>query len=76
MKEYDYVEVIVEKEKYAKQGVHKGMKGHHIFTIGETATLSMTKDEMTRLLFTLLFNRIRPFDYAQGDGATPLNSIE
>lgn len=33
MKEYDYVEVIVEKEKYAKQGVHKGMRGtildHH-----------------------------------------------
>lgn len=27
MKEYDVVEVIVEKEKYAKQGVHKGMKG-------------------------------------------------
>ena len=27
MKEYDYVEVIVEKEKYAKQGVHKGMRG-------------------------------------------------
>ena len=27
MKEYDYVEVIVEKEKYAKQGVHKGMQG-------------------------------------------------
>ncbi|MDE7071538.1 MAG: hypothetical protein K2O86_06155 [Clostridia bacterium] len=27
MKEYDYVEVTVEKEKYAKQGVHKGMRG-------------------------------------------------
>ena len=27
MKEYDYVEVIVEKEKYAKQGVRKGMRG-------------------------------------------------
>lgn len=27
MKEYDYVEVIVEKEKYARQGVHKGMRG-------------------------------------------------
>lgn len=27
MKEYDYVEVIVEKEKYSKQGVHKGMRG-------------------------------------------------
>lgn len=27
MKEYDYVEVIVEKEIYAKQGVHKGMRG-------------------------------------------------
>ncbi|MDE5991367.1 MAG: hypothetical protein K2O95_00645 [Clostridia bacterium] len=27
MKEYDYVEVIVEKEKYAKQGAHKGMRG-------------------------------------------------
>ncbi len=27
MKEYDIVEVTVEKEKYAKQGVHKGMRG-------------------------------------------------
>lgn len=27
MKEMDCVEVIVEKEKYAKQGVHKGMHG-------------------------------------------------
>jgi len=27
MKEYDFVEVIVEKEKYAKEGVHKGMRG-------------------------------------------------
>ena len=27
MKEYDIVEVTVEKEKYAKQGVHKGMQG-------------------------------------------------
>ena len=27
MKEMDCVEVIVEKEKYAKDGVHKGMQG-------------------------------------------------
>ena len=27
MKEYDRVELIVEKEKYAKEGVHKGMDG-------------------------------------------------
>ena len=27
MKEMDIVEVIVEKEKYAKEGVHKGMQG-------------------------------------------------
>ena len=27
MKEYDKVELIVEKEKYAKEGVHKGMDG-------------------------------------------------
>lgn len=27
MKEYDFVEVIVEKEKYAREGVHKGMQG-------------------------------------------------
>ena len=27
MKEMDTVEVIVEKEKYAKEGVHKGMQG-------------------------------------------------
>lgn len=27
MKEIDCVEVIVEKEKYAKDGVHKGMQG-------------------------------------------------
>ena len=27
MKEYDRVELIVEKEKYAKEGVHKGMEG-------------------------------------------------
>ena len=27
MKEYDIVEVTVEKEEYAKQGVHKGMQG-------------------------------------------------
>ena len=27
MKEYDRVELIVEKEKYAKEGVHKGMNG-------------------------------------------------
>ena len=27
MKELDYVEIIVEKEKYAKEGVHKGMQG-------------------------------------------------
>lgn len=26
MKEYDYVEVIVEKEKYTKEGVHKDME--------------------------------------------------
>ena len=27
MKEYDRVELIVEKEKYANEGVHKGMDG-------------------------------------------------
>ena len=27
MKELNYVEVIVEKEKYAREGVHKGMRG-------------------------------------------------
>lgn len=27
MKQLDCVEVIVEKEKYAKHGVHKGMQG-------------------------------------------------
>ena len=27
MKEMDCVEVIVEKEKYAKEGVHKGCRG-------------------------------------------------
>ncbi|MDE5991312.1 MAG: hypothetical protein K2H36_07000 [Clostridia bacterium] len=27
MKEYNVVELIVEKEKYAKQGAHKGMRG-------------------------------------------------
>lgn len=27
MKELDCVEVLVEKEKYAKHGVHKGMQG-------------------------------------------------
>ena len=27
MKELNYVEVIVEKEKYAREGVHKGMQG-------------------------------------------------
>ena len=27
MKEMDCVEVIVEKEKYAKDGIHKGMQG-------------------------------------------------
>lgn len=27
MKEYDRVELIVEKEKYAKDNVHKGMNG-------------------------------------------------
>lgn len=27
MKEYDFVEVLVEKEQYAKEGVHKGMQG-------------------------------------------------
>ncbi len=27
MKEYDRVELMVEKEKYAKEGVHKGMDG-------------------------------------------------
>ena len=27
MKEYDCVEVIGEKEKYAREGVHKGMQG-------------------------------------------------
>ena len=27
MKEMDIVELIVEKEKYAKEGVHKGMQG-------------------------------------------------
>ncbi len=27
MKEMDIVEVLVEKEKYAKEGVHKGMRG-------------------------------------------------
>ena len=27
MKEYDRVELIVEKETYAKEGVHKGMDG-------------------------------------------------
>lgn len=27
MKEYDKVELLVEKEKYASEGVHKGMNG-------------------------------------------------
>ena len=27
MKEMDIVEILVEKEKYAKEGVHKGMRG-------------------------------------------------
>ena len=27
MKEFDCVEIVVEKEKYAKEGVHKGMRG-------------------------------------------------
>ena len=27
MKELDCVEIIVEKERYAKEGVHKGMQG-------------------------------------------------
>ena len=27
MKEYDYVEVTVEKEKYVKEGIHKGRRG-------------------------------------------------
>ena len=27
MKELDIIEVIVEKEEYAKEGVHKGMQG-------------------------------------------------
>ncbi len=27
MKEYDLVEVTVEKEEYAREGVHKGMQG-------------------------------------------------
>ena len=27
MKEYDRVELVVEKEEYAKEGVHKGMDG-------------------------------------------------
>lgn len=27
MKEYDRVELIVEKDRYAKEGVHKGMDG-------------------------------------------------
>ena len=27
MKEMDCVEIIVEKEKYTKEGVHKGMQG-------------------------------------------------
>ena len=27
MKELDFVEVTVEKEKYAREGVHKGMQG-------------------------------------------------
>jgi len=27
MKEFDCVEVIIEKEKYAREGVHKGMQG-------------------------------------------------
>ncbi len=27
MKEYDFVKVIAEKEKYAREGVHKGMQG-------------------------------------------------
>lgn len=27
MKEFDCVEVVVEKEMYAKEGVHKGMQG-------------------------------------------------
>ena len=28
MKEFDWVELIVEKEKYSKEGVHKGMRGN------------------------------------------------
>lgn len=27
MKEYDHVELLVEKERYAQYGVHKGMSG-------------------------------------------------
>ena len=37
MKEYDRVELIVEKEKYAKEGVHKGMDG---FAIQEISTVN------------------------------------
>lgn len=33
MKEYDRVEIIVEKEKYTKYNVHKGMDGFVILEI-------------------------------------------
>lgn len=28
MKEYDRVELIIEKQEYAREGVHKGMDGY------------------------------------------------
>ena len=39
MKMMDRVEVIVEKEKYAKDGVHKGMQGWICLEPGTTGTV-------------------------------------
>ena len=63
MKEQDYVEVTVEKEAYAKYGVHKGMQGQIRCTDGtvcvvnfpqsegkqEIAEISVKKEDMRRL---------------------------
>ena len=62
MKEMDCVEVIVEKEEYAEEGVHKGMQGwicYDVFCDGtwlvnfpqcgekdDIATLSMREEDM------------------------------
>ena len=54
MKEYDYVELIVDKEKYSKEGVHKGMRG------------TIVHPESKSGMWLVEFHNVRPWSDEEG----------